>query len=136
MKIFGLTFAEISIIVSLLTTFIVLLVKFIKWLTKLLINYHTKQKFLEIHNNIQNIENIINKISNDIQLIKEDTPKSQTCIIKHKEIDLELEKIDSIQKEIEALYDLITEVKKTIDADYSYIYKRLDDFILTFIQRK
>lgn len=120
MTLYGLTLGEISIVISIITSFGVIMVKFVTKLLSYIIDKETKDKFEELETKIETIE--INQ--------------KEICNVKHCRLDDDMENKYATKEDLEKFSHDFSVLAQNIREDFHEVTKRIDNFILKFINKK
>lgn len=135
MKIYGLSLAEISIIISLLTTIILILSKVVKWLFSICINYYTINKFENIKNELLEINNKIEELDKNIKYIQEHNISKSEYIIGCNNCKDDFDNIFVTKDELNQFSQHINILTEQININYNRMVDRIDNFLLTFMNK-
>lgn len=120
MKFYGLTLSEISILISIISAILVFICKVCVWFFKQLVEKYTKPKFDNIEKRIEEFE----------------TKQVNKCEQKHCMLDDELENKYATKEDLERFSDNFALLAQNIREDFHEVTKRIDNFILKFINKK
>lgn len=135
MKIYGLSLGEISIIVSLLTTMIILVGKISKWLISKCIEYYTLNNFKNIKSELLEINDKIEELDKDIKCIKQQTMTKKDHTISCNNCKEELEDMFVTKEELNQISQRLLLLNEQINNNYNRMLERIDNFLLTFINK-